>query len=310
MARGDLRMLCPGDPGFPSVVIEEMGALLPQLWVRGQARVLRVSPRVTVVGSRAASQRGLERARALSRALAEQGALVISGGALGIDAAAHEGALEAGGSTCAVLGTGADQVYPAHHADLFTRIARTGCLLSMFDLGAVPRRAHFPQRNRLMAALADVVVVVEAQLHSGTESTARAAREFRRPVICFPDSPGTEALLQFGARPVDSVAQAVALVLGSSPDVQRKLPLDLPLDLKDPTKLASAGEADEDFLPLSAQAEQLAGVLRESPFDLGELCARTGLIAAECAAALIELELRGRCSRLPGGRYIGHSPLS
>jgi DNA processing protein len=302
---GDLRLLRPGESDFPSGIIEHLGAAVPRLWARGQLGALRITPRVTVVGSRGASARGLTQARALGRALAEQGALLISGGALGIDAAAHEGALEGGGSTCAVLGTGVDLAYPAGHARLFSRIARAGCLLSMFELGTPPARPRFPQRNRLMAALADLVVVVEAQLRSGTESTARAARRFGRRLVCFPHSPGTAALLPLGAQAVESPAEVLALLSGAA--LHDGEP---PRASGNFAELAGSVESAEHFLPLSSSALRLAGALCESAVDLGELCARTGLVAAECAAALIELELCGRCSRLPGGRYIGHSPLS
>ena len=186
-----------------------IGGLTQQVWLRGQVSALTITPRVTVVGSRAASARGLHRAQALGRALAERGALVISGGAVGVDGAAHEGALQAGGSTCAVLGTGVDKVYPARHADLFEAITRRGCLLSMFELGEPPRRAHFPQRNQLMAALAEVVIVIEASPRSGTQSTARAARDYGRKVLCFPDSPGTQLLAQTGATAVNSVVEVL-----------------------------------------------------------------------------------------------------
>ena len=295
----DIRRLGPGDADFPSVI----AGLAPMLWVRGKVSALTIKPRVTIVGSRAASARGRKRAHALGLGLGQAGALVISGGALGIDAAAHEGALQGGGRTCAVLGTGIEGVYPARHAPLFSRIRERGCLLSMFDPGAPPRRQHFPQRNVLMAALADVVIVVEASFHSGTESTAQAAYRANRPVFCFPDSPGTEKLLHSGARAVTSVEDALAQVglsASASPTVGRPS-----FDSSD----IAAGPSD-DHDPPSPIAAQLACALKNSPLDLGELCARTGFAAAECAAALIELELCGQCSRLPGGRYIGHSPLS
>lgn len=292
-------MLLATDAGFPSV----LAALTPTLWLRGQASALAITPRVTVVGSRDASALGLKRAQALGRALAERGVLVISGGALGIDAAAHQGALAAGGRTCAVLGTGVDISYPARHAELFEAITQRGCLVSMLDLGAPPARPHFPQRNELMAALADLVVVVEARLHSGTESTALAARKHGRRVVCFPDSPGTQVLAQKGATAVGSVAEVLALIGLSTTNS------DVPV--REPAAESDAAQDDDlELLPLSENAAPLLGVLCKDPLDLGELCARARLSAAECAAALIELELRGQCSRLPGGRYIGHSPLS
>lgn len=279
--------------------------LTEALWLRGRVECLTRAPRVTVVGSRDASARGLERAHALGRALADLGALVISGGALGIDAAAHAGALAAGGPTCAVLGTGVDRVYPQRHADLFEQIARQGCLLSVLPLGAAPLRAHFPQRNRIMAALAETVVVVEAGLKSGTGYTARAARQLGRRVVCFADSPGTAEMVQSGAEPVARVEDVLAL-LEKKPGLTWDL-VQQPLTI---------GPADPNHDPLMTQmwtedptTQRVLGALSPSPLDLDEICARTGLSAADCAAAVVELELRGRCSRLPGGRYIGHAPL-
>lgn len=291
-----------GEPGFPSALT----GLTPALWVRGQVDCLGLTPRVTVVGSREASGRGLGRAHALGQALAEQGALVISGGAIGIDAAAHEGALVAGGATCAVLGTGVDRVYPQRHAGLFERIAQAGCLLSVLPPGAPARRAHFPQRNRIMAALADVVVVVEARLNSGTGYTADAARKLGRRVVCFADSPGTAAMAAAGAVAVGSVAEVLAL-LDRSAYVPGNVDPDLSPELA--PQLPELPQLIEDLDPLDPNTQRVLGALSPSPLDLDEMCARTGLSAADCAAAVVELELRGRCSRLPGGRYIGHAPL-
>jgi DNA processing protein len=286
LAQGGAICLGPADADFP-LALRKMTSTI---WLRGQVRALRISPRVTVVGSRDASARGLARARSLGAALAERGALVVSGGALGIDGAAHAGALDAGGYTCAVLGTGVDQSYPARHGELFTAIARSGCLLSMLPPGSPPLPRHFPQRNELMAALADLVVVIEARIRSGTEYTARAAHRLGRPVVCFADSPGTTALLHKGAQPVGSVGEVLSHLGLQGADLE------------------PIGTHREESLPLSPASEQLLCALAQNPQDLGELCARTGLSAADCAAAVIELALHGHCSRLSGGRYIGHAP--
>jgi DNA processing protein len=303
------------DPDFPSALV----GLTAELWLRGQAASLRTAPRVTVVGSRAASARGLARAQALGRALAAQGALVVSGGALGIDAAAHQGALEAVGLTCAVLGTGVDCVYPSRHGQLFADIARRGCLLSSFPLGTPPRPAHFPQRNHLMAALAELVVVVEAKLQSGTGYTARAARQLGRRVVCFADSPGTAALVQAGTQAVTDVGDVLALVGKAANGGDRTAVEDAgrPLGFaqffygESGTAGLLSAPAQEALAmpPLDATAFRVLAAIAPVALYLDEMCARTGLSAADCAAAVVELELRGRCSRLPGGRYIGHAPL-
>lgn len=282
------------DKAFPP----ELRGLTSSLWLRGQAQALAIAPKVTIVGSRVASARGLLRAEALGRALGERGALTISGGAIGIDAAAHRGALSAGGRTCAVLGTGVDVCYPVRHAALFAAISEQGCLLSMWPLQTPPRPQHFPQRNELMAALADTVIVVEAQLRSGTGYTAGAAKKRGRRLICFADSPGTAALIQAGAHGVTDVAEVLDLLDTSSSSSMHR------------AKQPEAGLEKGAQLPLDPASAKLLASLLPDPLDLGELCARTGLSAADCAAAVIDLELRGHCSRLPGGRYIGHAPLS
>lgn len=297
---GGVRCLGLEDRDFPA----PLRGLYPALWLAGQVEALKTVPAVTVVGSRAASARGLARAQALGRALAKHGALVVSGGALGIDAAAHRGALEAGGRTCAVLGTGVDVCYPACHGELFAAIAKDGCLLSMLPPGSLPLRGHFPRRNQLMAALGELLIVVEAQLPSGTSYTARAAKKCGRRVLCFTDSPGTVALAQAGAQPVSSVEDVLACL----PAAAAARPAERALTDLAAQPLSAASQSQEELLPLAPASQRLLGALSPAPFDLGELCARTGLSAAECAAAVIELELRGQCSRLPGGRYVGHSP--
>jgi DNA processing protein len=164
---------------------------------------------VAIVGARAASRAGMERAHALGRHLAGRGVHVVSGGALGIDGAAHRGALAGQGTTTVVLGSGVDVLYPVRHAPLFCEIIRRGgTLAAMVPDGTQPRRATFPQRNRLIAALADLVIVVEAELHSGSMSTVDAARAFGRVVAAWPGSAGCDRLLAMGAAIVESGADA------------------------------------------------------------------------------------------------------
>ncbi|HTR52567.1 MAG TPA: DNA-processing protein DprA [Kofleriaceae bacterium] len=183
------------------------------LHVRGE---LATGPAVAIVGARAASARGMERAHALARHLAGHGVDVVSGGALGIDGAAHRGALAGAGTTTVVLGTGIDVLYPARHAQLFHDVvAAGGALVSMFPPGTEPRRSTFPQRNRLIAALADVVVVVEADARSGSLSTARAGRELGRVVCAWPGSRGCDRLLAAGAAVIEREADALAALAGA-----------------------------------------------------------------------------------------------
>ena len=268
--------------------------------------------RVTIVGSRAASDVGLRRAHELGQALAKQGAVVLSGGALGIDAAAHQGALSGDGQSWAVLGSGLDCLYPRRHLPLFAQLVQRGLLLSSFPHSAPPRAQHFPKRNQVMAALCDVVVVIEAALSSGTRYTANAAARLGRPVLCFPSSPGTMALVQGGAHAVHSIADALDqlrdLSAGSRPLLTRARPASPATVPPRPTQPECEGPA------LSREAARVLSLLSQPQVasqgcDVSELSALSGLPVAACAAAVIELELFGCCSRLPGGRYMGRASL-
>jgi DNA processing protein len=162
-------------------------------------------PAVAIVGSRAASQIGMDRAHAVARHLAGRGIRVISGGALGIDGAAHRGALAAGGATTVVLGSGVDVPYPLRHAPLFVEVlAAGGALISMLPDGMHPMRHTFTQRNTLIAALADAVIVIEADVRSGSLSTAAAGKKLGRIVAAWPGSRGCERLLAAGAGVIEN----------------------------------------------------------------------------------------------------------
>ncbi len=183
-----------GETGFP-VELAGVKPAVRALWVRGEAPRSGV-PAVAIVGSRAASLGACRLAAELGAASARAGRTVISGGALGIDGAAHQGALDAGGQTFAVLGCGVDVVYPERHAALFDRIvAGGGGLVSQFPPGTQPFRGHFPSRNRIVAGLASAVLVVEARQASGALITARLARKQGRALFAVPGSRGTDALL-------------------------------------------------------------------------------------------------------------------
>ncbi|MEJ7601547.1 MAG: DNA-processing protein DprA [Kofleriaceae bacterium] len=172
-------------------------------------------PAVAIVGSRAASGTGMNHAHQLARHLTARGIHVVSGGAVGIDGASHRGALAAGGTTTVVLGHGLDLAYPSRHAPMFGEVlAAGGSLVSLVADGTPPLAALFPQRNQLIAALADVVIVVEADLRSGSLSTAHAARKFGRVVAAWPGTPGCGRLLATGAAIVESCADAERAVLG------------------------------------------------------------------------------------------------
>ncbi len=276
--------LLPGEPGFPPA----LGRALPppaRLRLRGALGAPR--RRVAVVGARSTDEYGRDLARRLARGLARAGVSVISGGALGVDAAAHEGALEAGGHTVAVLGCGVDVAYPASHRDLFARIlAGGGALLSEQPDGHQAAPWDFPRRNRLVAALSDAVVVVRAGRRSGALITAAQARELGVPVLAVPgdaDQPlsaGPIDLLRTGAR-VAAGAADVLRALGLEPGQQAALPLpDLPPERA--RVLAALGAA-------ARHADELA---REA-----------GLPTGAALAALLGLELAGLAEQQPGLRF-------
>jgi len=184
------------------------------LYLRGVAPS--EGPSIAIVGARAATAIAMERAHALARHLGARGIHVVSGGALGIDGAAHRGALAAGGTTTVVLGTGVDVAYPVRHAGLFRDVlAAGGGLVSLLVDGTVPRPGAFPQRNRVIAALADAVIVIEADVRSGSLSTAAAARKLGRVVAAWPGSRGCDRLLATGAGIVEDVADAERALHGT-----------------------------------------------------------------------------------------------
>jgi DNA processing protein len=184
------------------------------VYVRGAPPADR--PAVAIVGARAASRLAMDRAHGLARHLAGRGVEVVSGGALGVDGAAHRGALAGRGTTTVVLGSGLDVLYPPRHAPLFREIlARGGTLASLHEDGVEPRPGQFPQRNRLIAALADAVIVVEADERSGSLSTAAAARALGRLVAAWPGSRGCERLLAAGAAVIECEADAELALAGT-----------------------------------------------------------------------------------------------
>lgn len=238
---------------------------------------------VALVGARAALREGVETAERLAGELAQAGLVVISGGAIGIDAAAHHGCLAAGGGTVVVLGNGLDRPYPARNRPLFRRcLEGGGLLLSPFPTGTPPRRNHFPQRNGIIAALARVVVVVEAGPASGSLQTAAWATRLGVPVAVVPRSPGARALVARGAAAIASAGDVLALLAG-----RRPAPAIRTLDV-----------ADEDQRRLLAVMQ---GDARAAPLD--HWVARVELGAARVAMALLRLELEGWVSLAPGGLY-------
>ncbi len=298
----DHHLLSLADPRYPAPLLNATDPPL-LLFAQGDLSTL-APPAVAIVGSRHASPQGADNARAFAQALAEAGVVVVSGLARGIDAAAHEGALVAGEAlarpcTIAVVGTGLDVVYPKGHTRLAQRIAAHGLLLSEFALGAPPLAAHFPRRNRIVAALSRGTLVVEAALQSGSLITARLAAEMGREVLAIPGSihapqaRGCHALIKQGAKLVET-AQDVLEELGDLGGVVTGAAATL-------AGLAAA-QAEADL----AANEDPDPVLRAMGFDpvsQEALSARTGWGPAELGAHLLTLELMGQVARLPGALF-------
>lgn len=290
------RILTLGDPHYPASLLETADPPL-MLYLLGAPgfELSQLSRSIAIVGSRNPTAQGAEDARAFARAFAEAGIVVVSGLALGIDGAAHNGALEAAPdaarpATIAVVGTGLDRVYPARHRELAHRIAQNGLIVSEYPLGTPPLNQNFPKRNRIIAGLTPGTLVVEAAPQSGSLITARLASEQGREVFAIPgsihspQSRGCHQLIRQGAKLVESVT-----------DVLEELRLS-------PT--ADARRAAQGPTATSDSPEH--GLLREMGFDpvtLDALCARTGHGAAALQGQLLELELEGRVARMPGGLF-------
>ncbi|HEY9318898.1 MAG TPA: DNA-processing protein DprA [Achromobacter sp.] len=281
-------ILTLADPTYPQSLLTIADPPI-LLYVTGDPAYLQ-GPSLAVVGARNATPGGQENARAFARHLAAHGWRVVSGLALGIDAAAHEGALDAGpegAGTVAVMGTGIDRIYPARHRDLAHRIAAHGALVSEFPLGTGALPPHFPKRNRIVAGLARGVLVVEAAKQSGSLITARLAGESGREVFAIPGSihsplsRGCHALIRQGAKLVETAAD-ITDELGAGP-----------------TPAVRAAPRPEAPLPDHPVLEALGF----DPLHLDTLQTRLTLNTGDLQAQLVELELQGRVARLDDGRY-------
>lgn len=293
------QVLCLADALYPSTLLQ---AADPPLLLFAQGRLdLLAKPAVAVVGSRHPSPQGRDNAYAFAKALSDAGVTVVSGLALGVDGAAHQGALDGGqGSTIAVVGTGLDVVYPKSHQALTQRLAEQGLLLSEFTLGTPPLQANFPKRNRIVAALSRATLVVEAAVQSGSLITARLAAEMGREVLAIPGSihspqaRGCHALIKQGAKLVETAQ-----------DVLDELRLEVALGGASGGLSASQASdrsvAGADDAPdQDPDQDAILAAMGYDPVSQEALSARTGLGAADLGARLLELELMGQVARLPG----------
>lgn len=282
-AHGRRDIVTLADAAYPRALLETADPPL-LLYCEGRIEWLQ-APSIAIVGSRHPTRQGTDHARAFAAELSRAGLTVVSGLALGIDGAAHEGALEGMGSTVAVVGTGLDSTYPLRHRALAQRIAAEGLLVSEYGIGTPPLPANFPQRNRIIAGLARGTLVVEAALRSGSLITARLASEAGRDVFAIPgsihslQSRGCHALIKQGAKLVEEAQ-----------DVLEELQLALPA--------ATPGAAEP--APQVGDEDPLLQALGYDPVSLDALVARTGESPATLGARLLELELSGEVARLPG----------
>jgi DNA processing protein len=272
------------DEAYPRLLLEiaDPPALI---YAAGRLELLQ-RPALAVVGSRNASAQGERNAESFAQALSDAGFVIVSGLALGIDAAAHRGGLAGRGCTVAVLGTGIDVVYPRRNAQLAEEIGARGLLVSEFALGTAPAAANFPRRNRLISGLAQGCLVVEAALASGSLITARAAADQGREVFAIPGSihsplsKGCHALIKTGAKLVESADDLLAELGGFRP----------------------SGYASTTS-PAQGDGGGLLDHMGHDPVDVDALCVRAGMSAEQVSSELLRLELDGRVTSLPGGLY-------
>ncbi len=295
----------------PPLLLYVMGA--PR-FVSGECDPFPSSHCLAIVGSRNPTAQGADNARQFARALRGAGLGIVSGLALGVDAAAHEGALDDPGdpsvpATIAIVGTGLDRVYPRRNLDLARRIAQHGLIVSEYSLGTPPLAPNFPKRNRIISGLSQGTLVVEAALASGSLITARLAAEQGREVFAIPgsihapQSRGCHALIRQGAKLVESAQ-----------DVLEELRVPIPGDA--PRRRAEAGvepvaKEEDEAAPASWGGQEagdgpyadLLDALGFDPVSFDALQARTGRDTAGLQVALLELELEGQVARLPGGLF-------
>jgi DNA processing protein len=334
------RIVTLADSAYPPALLT-MPDPPPLLYVKERLDLLQARA-VAIVGSRSATPQGIDDARRFAQALSDAGLAIVSGLALGIDGAAHRGGLSGPGGTIAVIGTGADLVYPPLHHALAHEIAKNGTIVSEWPLGTPARPANFPQRNRLIAGLVSGVLIVEAATRSGSLITARLANEMGRDVFAIPGSihaplsRGSHRMIKQGAKLVEtpedileefgftvqSVQGEAAAAPVSKPRRRGKaLPAEdtstkpatseFALELQDASgsgstargKPASASWASASLKPANPEAERLLDALGHSPATLEILAERTEMNGATLQSLLLQLELSGRIGALPGGRF-------
>lgn len=294
LAQSDCTLLCLFDEGYP-VLLREIPDPPLLLFVRGDAALLR-RPQLGMVGSRNPTPAGREIAAAIASRLAALDFAITSGLATGIDAAAHQGALDAGGVTIAVQGCGPDRIYPRRHRRLAERICASGVVVTEFAPGMPPLAANFPRRNRIISGLSLGIVVVEAALRSGSLITARCASEQGREVFAVPGSihnhlaRGCHALIRQGAKLVESVEDILEecgpllAVAGDNP-------------------AAANGVHRQEHTQLEPEYRIMLNAMGDAPVSVDMLVECSGLTADAVSSMLLLMELRGLIASQPGGMY-------
>lgn len=298
----------PADPEYPQLLLE-IPTPPPILYYRGTVNPLENQgkiPAIAMVGTRHPSTHGKQWTGRISKILAEAGFTIVSGMAQGVDGIAHKACLEVGGRTIAVLGTGIDQVYPAHHRDLYDNITEQGLILSEYPAGTRPDRSHFPARNRIIAGLTRATLVMEAPRRSGSLITAHYAMEFNRDVYALPNSPdhqpatGCLDLIRRGAGMILGEA-ALLEELGGMPQLDEVSPqLNLPLAMP---SMAPAPQPTADYHQIPQELLPLWQAIAPEPTAFDLIVVQSGLRADQVSATLLQWELEGRISQLPGMRY-------
>ncbi|MEM1081152.1 MAG: DNA-processing protein DprA [Pseudomonadota bacterium] len=299
-------LIALADPLYPPLLKQTDDPPLVLL-VNGLVDVL-VRPQVAIVGSRNATTGGLQHAREFATALAQAGLVITSGLALGVDGQAHQAAMDAGGQTIAVGGTGPDQVYPARHRALAHRMVEQGAVVSCFAPGVGPRPGHFPARNRIISGMSLGVLVIEAGLRSGSLITARLAGEQGREVFALPGSTrnpyarGCHQLIRQGAKLVESAEE----VLDELKPLATELADRLQRLIGEEDAVPSAGAQSTPSSPDLKQDQPAQQVLRAVGFDptpIDRIIVDSQLDTATVSARLLQLEMAGLIEAHPGGRY-------
>ena len=309
------RLLLLQDDDFPEMLTQGITPP-PVLFLRGNAELLH-TPSAAIVGSRHATPQAMRIAKDFGRALSEKGIPVVSGMASGIDTAAHQGALQADGGTIAVWGTGIDRIYPPSNKNLAYEIAERGLIVSEFPLDTRPFAGNFPRRNRLIAALSQLTLVVEAALESGSLITAKLAAEMGREVMAVPgsiDNPhskGCHKLIKDGAKLVeclDDILHECPQLLQNTPVPSYSInktvkPKNDQTKRLQPKTIADEPQRPSENPPATPSTSALLEAMGYDPIHPDILAQQTNMAAADVYAQLLEYELDGIVAALPGGRY-------